>query len=124
MARAVIFLVRHGETEWNRVHRYQGWGDSPLTHEDAPSEDTLHRSYRSSHIRVFRPAGSCGSRPHAGGAQPYRANSARPWVPCWGEVELDGCQWEIDETQDLEGKKYELKVNFETFQIVKQKEDH
>jgi len=25
MARAVIFLVRHGETEWNRVHRYQGW---------------------------------------------------------------------------------------------------
>ena len=31
MARAVIFLVRHGETEWNRVHRYQGWGDSPLT---------------------------------------------------------------------------------------------
>lgn len=26
-----IFLVRHGETEWNRVRRYQGWGDSPLT---------------------------------------------------------------------------------------------
>jgi len=27
----VIFLVRHGETEWNLVRRYQGWGDSPLT---------------------------------------------------------------------------------------------
>lgn len=26
-----IFLVRHGETEWNRDRRYQGWGDSPLT---------------------------------------------------------------------------------------------
>lgn len=26
-----IFLVRHGETEWNRVRRYQGWLDSPLT---------------------------------------------------------------------------------------------
>jgi broad specificity phosphatase PhoE len=26
-----IFLVRHGETEWNRSRRYQGWGDSPLT---------------------------------------------------------------------------------------------
>ena len=26
-----IFLVRHGETEWNRTRRYQGWSDSPLT---------------------------------------------------------------------------------------------
>lgn len=26
-----IFLVRHGETEWNRVGRIQGWLDSPLT---------------------------------------------------------------------------------------------
>ena len=26
-----IFLVRHGETEWNRIRRYQGGSDSPLT---------------------------------------------------------------------------------------------
>jgi len=26
-----IFLVRHGETEWNRMRRYQGWLDSALT---------------------------------------------------------------------------------------------
>ena len=26
-----IFLVRHGQTEWNLVGRYQGWGGSPLT---------------------------------------------------------------------------------------------
>jgi broad specificity phosphatase PhoE len=26
-----ILLVRHGETEWNRARRYQGWSDSSLT---------------------------------------------------------------------------------------------
>src|SRR3954453_4542290 len=31
MSTATIFLVRHGETEWNRSRRYQGWSDSPLT---------------------------------------------------------------------------------------------
>jgi probable phosphoglycerate mutase len=27
----VVFLVRHGETEWNLTRRIQGWGDLPLT---------------------------------------------------------------------------------------------
>ena len=31
MSQLTIFLVRHGETEWNRSRRYQGWDDSPLT---------------------------------------------------------------------------------------------
>jgi len=31
MSGGVIFLVRHGETEWNLRRRIQGWGDSPLT---------------------------------------------------------------------------------------------
>lgn len=31
MTPPTIFLVRHGETEWNRSRRYQGWRDSSLT---------------------------------------------------------------------------------------------
>jgi broad specificity phosphatase PhoE len=31
MSGGTIYLVRHGETEWNRLRRYQGWSDSPLT---------------------------------------------------------------------------------------------
>jgi len=39
-----ILLVRHGETEWNRARRYQGWSDSPLTaHGVAQAEAIGHR---------------------------------------------------------------------------------
>ena len=38
-----IFLVRHGETEWNRVRRYQGWRDSPLTPEGVMQAEALGR---------------------------------------------------------------------------------
>ena len=26
-----LYLVRHGQTQWNAIGRYQGWKDSPLT---------------------------------------------------------------------------------------------
>lgn len=38
-----IFLVRHGETEWNRSRRYQGWGDSPLTERGVAQAEALGR---------------------------------------------------------------------------------
>jgi broad specificity phosphatase PhoE len=38
-----IFLVRHGETEWNRVGRYQGWLDSPLTARGVAQAEAIGR---------------------------------------------------------------------------------
>jgi broad specificity phosphatase PhoE len=39
----VIFLVRHGETEWNLLRRYQGWGDSPLTRRGIAQAEAIGR---------------------------------------------------------------------------------
>jgi probable phosphoglycerate mutase len=41
-----IFLVRHGETEWNRIGRYQGWLDSPLTERGIAQAEAIGRRLR------------------------------------------------------------------------------
>jgi broad specificity phosphatase PhoE len=42
----VIFLVRHGQTEWNLRRRYQGWGDSPLTATGLAQAEAIGRRLR------------------------------------------------------------------------------
>ena len=39
-----IYLVRHGETEWNLARRYQGWGDSPLTRRGVAQAEGIGRA--------------------------------------------------------------------------------
>ncbi len=46
MRGGAIYLVRHGETEWNRVRRYQGWGDSPLTAAGVAQAEAIGRLLR------------------------------------------------------------------------------
>ena len=41
-----VLLVRHGETEWNRIRRYQGWLDSPLTPEGIAQAEAIGRRLR------------------------------------------------------------------------------
>jgi len=41
-----MLLVRHGETEWNRARRYQGWLDSPLTPEGIAQAEAIGRRLR------------------------------------------------------------------------------
>ena len=39
----MILLIRHGETEWNLIRRYQGWGDSPLTARGVAQAEAIGR---------------------------------------------------------------------------------
>src|SRR4051794_24612515 len=41
-----VLLVRHGETEWNRARRYQGWLDSPLSPEGIAQAEAIGRLLR------------------------------------------------------------------------------
>jgi probable phosphoglycerate mutase len=41
-----MLLVRHGETEWNRIRRYQGWLDSQLTPEGIAQAEAVGRLLR------------------------------------------------------------------------------
>ena len=60
-----IFLVRHGETEWNRIHRFQGRSDIPLNRKgkeqaralaQALKEKTITAIYSSPLIRSLETA--------------------------------------------------------------------
>ena len=46
LMRRTILLVRHGETEWNRARRYQGWSDSPLTEQGIAQAEAIGRALR------------------------------------------------------------------------------
>ncbi len=60
-----LIIVRHGESEWNRIHRYQGQLDAPLSElglrqADALAErlkgETIHQIYSSRLQRAARTA--------------------------------------------------------------------
>ncbi|HEX6762147.1 MAG TPA: histidine phosphatase family protein [Gaiellaceae bacterium] len=68
-----ILLVRHGETEWNRVGRYQGWADPPLNDTGRAQARELAEQLRaapfdavySSDLRRARETAEIVAAPHA-----------------------------------------------------------
>ena len=43
---ATIYLIRHGETTWNRIGRLQGQADSPLTHHGTKQAEAVGNALR------------------------------------------------------------------------------
>ena len=72
----VIYLVRHGETTWNRVGRQQGHDDSPLTEtgiEQARAAGrVLQRAIPDIHVCALKPV-------PLGGHARRRSLSAKFW---------------------------------------------
>ena len=42
-----IYMVRHGETEWNAAHRMQGWSDIPLNEKGREQASFAARKFES-----------------------------------------------------------------------------
>lgn len=55
-----IYLVRHGQTEWNIQRRFQGWHDSPLTEQGVAC--ALELAQKISHIPFHRFISSTSER--------------------------------------------------------------
>jgi len=63
--KTTLYVVRHGQTEWNVEHRFQGHRDSPLTElgvrqaewlREAMADQTIDAAYASSSPRAVRTA--------------------------------------------------------------------
>ena len=45
-----LYLIRHGETEWNTVKRFQGWTDIELSEKGLKQAELLGKRFENIHI--------------------------------------------------------------------------
>src|SRR5688572_22009358 len=48
-----MIIVRHGESEWNRIHRYQGQADAPLSELGARQAEALAHRLRNERLAAI-----------------------------------------------------------------------
>jgi alpha-ribazole phosphatase/probable phosphoglycerate mutase len=100
-----IFLVRHGETEWNREFRYQGISDIPLN--DTGLEQARRLGLRLSSITPDRVLASPLSRAHSTAEVIMKHNGADTDIVIRDELrELSFGIWEgltIPEIKEIDG---------------------
>ncbi|WP_163879055.1 histidine phosphatase family protein [Paenibacillus favisporus] len=60
--KTTLFLVRHGQTEWNVQHRFQGHQDSPLTNLGVKQALWLGESIQNAHVDIIYSSSSKRAR--------------------------------------------------------------
>jgi broad specificity phosphatase PhoE len=82
-----ILLIRHGETDWNRIHRFQGRSDLPLSKEGREQARALALALKDEPIKAIY------SSPLARAMETARFVKAyHPSAPCYQEdglIEMD-----------------------------------
>jgi len=90
----IVSLVRHGVTEWNKVHRYQGQTDVPLSDDGREQARRLGERFRSSSISRWVSSDLCRA-----------SETADIVASAYGDVSIRrDTQWRELALGDLEGE--------------------
>ena len=94
-----IYLTRHGETEWNLAHRFQGKLDSPLTDKGKQQAEWLSERLRDIEFNAIY--ASCSGRA-LDTAKIIRGNRQMPIVTKEELMEIGLGEWEGREIKGIE----------------------
>ena len=106
-----IFLVRHGETQWNVEHRVQGHRDSPLTENGVFQAEKLS-DYFKKHEIGFDYAYSSPSGRAYNTAEIILKNKKLQIAKINALQEIDLRAWEEKTRDEIELLDYEQSINF------------
>ena len=106
-----IFLVRHGETQWNTEHRIQGHGNSPLTENGKQQAGNLAEYFLKHNIK-FDCAYSSPSGRAYNTAEIILKNQELPIIKRNTLKEINLQAWEGKTKKEVEGLDYEQSINF------------
>ena len=91
----IVSLVRHGVTEWNKVHRYQGQTDVPLSDDGRVQAEQLSKRFESIEINGWVSSDLSRAAETADIVASKHSNVAIRRDPMWRELALGDLEGEM-----------------------------